>query len=205
VGGSRVSRFEAPPHSATSPTADTAQSRPQCPIHTCWDSIVGIARRWSRLLLQRFRVPQIDMQALDLFDQQQNRLSGRAKIVIAVGMKTCAPGTKLLDLSFVQSIAQGRSIHQRLAPQSNSVALGSSPRAHCALVVCGLRAGTECRASSDMLRRFGRRNGLSFLPSPQPSAELLHEIRQDLERRERPPCDCVDADQARKSAHRPPP
>jgi hypothetical protein len=57
-------------------------------------------------LLLRFRVPQIDMQTLDLFDQQQNRFSGRAKIVIAVGMKTRAPGAKLLDLAFVQPIAQ---------------------------------------------------------------------------------------------------
>jgi hypothetical protein len=48
------------------------------------------------------------MQTLDLFDQQQNRFSGRPKIVIAIGMKTYAPGTKLLDLALVQPIAQGR-------------------------------------------------------------------------------------------------
>jgi len=47
------------------------------------------------------------MQTLDLFDQQQNRFSGRAKIVIAVGTKTCAPGAKQLDLALVQPIAQG--------------------------------------------------------------------------------------------------
>jgi hypothetical protein len=72
------------------------------------DFIVRIARRWPRLLLRRLRVPQIDMQTLDLFDQQQNRFSGRPKIVIAIGMKTYAPGTKLLDLALVQPIAQGR-------------------------------------------------------------------------------------------------
>jgi hypothetical protein len=72
------------------------------------DSIVRIARRRPRLLLRRLRVPQIDMQTLDLFDQQQNRFTGRAKIVIAIGMKTRAPGAKLLDLALVQPIAQGR-------------------------------------------------------------------------------------------------
>jgi hypothetical protein len=99
------------------------------------------------------------MQMLDLVDQQQNRLPGCAKIVIAIGIKTCAPRAKLLDLALVQPIAQGRSIQRGLAPQSNSVALGSSPRAHRALVVCGLWAGIECRASSDILRRSGRENG----------------------------------------------
>ena len=77
-------------------------------MHACLDSIVRIARRRRRLLLRRLRVPQIDMQTLDLFDQQQNRFSGRAKIVIAIGMKTRAPGAKLLDLALVQPIAQGR-------------------------------------------------------------------------------------------------
>jgi hypothetical protein len=41
------------------------------------------------------------------------------------------------------------------ADQSNSVALGSSPRAHRALVDCGLWAGTECRASWKHLTPFG--------------------------------------------------
>jgi hypothetical protein len=159
VGGSRVSRFQAPLIQRLAPTADTAQSRPERPLHTCLDSIVRIVRHWPRLLLRRLRVPQIDMQTLDLFDQQQNRFSGCAKIVIAIGIKTCAPRAKLLDLALVQPIAQGRSNQQGLAPQSNSVALGSSPRAHCALVVCGLWAGTECRASSDILRRLERENG----------------------------------------------
>jgi hypothetical protein len=58
------------------------------------------------LLLRRLRVPQVDVQTLDLFDQQQNRFSGRAKIVIAVSLKTRAPGAKLLDLALVQPIAQ---------------------------------------------------------------------------------------------------
>jgi hypothetical protein len=59
------------------------------------------------LLLRRLRGPQIDVQTLDLFDQQQNRFSGGAKIVIAVEKKkTRAPGAELLDLVFVQPIAQ---------------------------------------------------------------------------------------------------
>ena len=100
--------FRGPRFQRLAPTADTAQSRPERPMHACLDSIVRIARRRRRLLLRRLRVPQIDMQTLDLFDQQQNRFSGRAKIVIAIGMKTRAPGAKLLDLALVQPIAQGR-------------------------------------------------------------------------------------------------
>jgi hypothetical protein len=53
-----------------------------------------------------FRVPQIDVKALDLLDQQENRLSGRAKIVIAVGIETRAPRAELLDLGLIQTIAQ---------------------------------------------------------------------------------------------------
>jgi hypothetical protein len=63
------------------------------------------------LLLRRLRVPQVDMQTLDLFDQQENRLSRRAKLLIAVRKKTRAPGAELLDLALVQTIAQ-RSVHQ---------------------------------------------------------------------------------------------
>lgn len=67
------------------PNADTAQSRPQRPIHTCLDVNVRIVRRRYRLLLlRRLRVPQIDVQTFDLFDQQENCLSGGAKIGIAV-------------------------------------------------------------------------------------------------------------------------
>jgi hypothetical protein len=65
------------------------------------------------LLLRRLRVPQVDVQTLDLFDQQENRLSGRAKLLIAAGKKTRAPGAELLDLALVQTIAQ-RSVHQGL-------------------------------------------------------------------------------------------
>jgi hypothetical protein len=68
--------------------------------------------------------------------------------------------SRLSTLNFGTRIALvlGRS-SKGLAPQSNSVALGSSPRARRALVVCGLWAGTECRASSDILRRLRRENG----------------------------------------------
>ena len=63
------------------------------------------------LLLRRFRVPQVDVQKLDLFDQQENRLSRRAELLIAARKKTRAPGAELLDLALVQTIAQ-RSVHQ---------------------------------------------------------------------------------------------
>ena len=56
------------------------------------------------LLLHRLRVPQVDVQTLDLFDQQENRLSGRAKLLIAARKKTRAPGAELLDLALVQTI-----------------------------------------------------------------------------------------------------
>jgi hypothetical protein len=65
------------------------------------------------LLVRRLRVPQVDVQALDLFDQQENRLSGRAKLLITARKKTRAPGAQLLDLALVQTIAQ-RSVHQGL-------------------------------------------------------------------------------------------
>jgi hypothetical protein len=58
------------------------------------------------LLLRRLRVPQVDVQMLDLFDQQENRFSSRAKLVIPVGNKTRSPGAELLDLALVQTIAQ---------------------------------------------------------------------------------------------------
>ena len=66
-----------------------------------------------RLPLRRLRVPEVNVQTLDLFDQQENRLSGRAKLLIAARKKTRAPGAELLDLAFVQTIAQ-RSVHQGL-------------------------------------------------------------------------------------------
>ena len=63
--------------------------------------------------LRRLHVPQVDVQTLDLLDQQENRLSGRSKLLIAARKKTRAPGAELLDLALVQPIAQ-RSVHQGL-------------------------------------------------------------------------------------------
>ena len=97
----------------SSPTADTAQSGPQRPIQACLDMTVPISLIRLVLLLRRLRVPQVDVQTLDLFDQQENRLSGRAKLLIAAGKKPRAPGAELLDLALVQTIAQ-RSVHQGL-------------------------------------------------------------------------------------------
>ena len=89
-----------------SPTAATAQSGAERPIDTC----VGLNLRTGVLdlpfLARRLRIPEIDVKTLDLFDQQEDRLSGRPKIVIAVGMETRAPGAELLDLGLVQTIAQ---------------------------------------------------------------------------------------------------
>jgi hypothetical protein len=46
----------------------------------------------------------------------------------------------------------------------------SSPRAHRALVGCGLGPEPDCRASHNILRRF-RRERLSLLPRPHPLAD----------------------------------
>ena len=74
---------------------------------------VPISRIRLVLLLRRLRVPQVDVQTLDLFDQQENRFSSRAKLLIAAGKKTRAPGAELLNLLLVETIAQ-RSVHQGL-------------------------------------------------------------------------------------------
>ena len=102
-----------PPHfnDGYSPTTDTAQPGPQRPIQARFDMTVPISLIRLALLLRRLRVPQVDVQTLDLFDQQENRLSRRAKLLIAVRKETRAPGAKLLDLALVQTIAQ-RSVHQ---------------------------------------------------------------------------------------------
>ena len=71
------------------------------------------------MLLRRLRVPQVDVQTLDLFDQQENCFSGRAKLLIADVNKTRAPGAELFDLAFVQTIAQ-RSVHQGLGQSTTA-------------------------------------------------------------------------------------
>jgi hypothetical protein len=70
------------------------------------DVTVPISLSRLVLLLRRLRVPQVDVQTLDLFDQQENRLPGRTKLLIAVGKKTRSPGAELLDLALIQTIAQ---------------------------------------------------------------------------------------------------
>ena len=71
------------------------------------------------MLLRRLRVPQVDVQTLDLFDQQENCFSGRAKLLIADVDKTRAPGAELFDLALVQTIAQ-RSVHQGLGQSTTA-------------------------------------------------------------------------------------
>ena len=71
------------------------------------------------ILLRRLRVPQVDVQTLNLFDQQENCFSGRAKLLIADVDKTRAPGAELFDLALVQTIAQ-RSVHQGLGQSTTA-------------------------------------------------------------------------------------
>ena len=87
-------------------TTDTAQSGPQRPIQACFDMTVPVGLIRLVVLLRRLRVPQVNVQTLDLLDQQENRLSGRAKLRIAAGRKTRAPSAELLDLALVQTIGQ---------------------------------------------------------------------------------------------------
>lgn len=94
-----------------SATTDTAQSGPQRPIQARFDMTVPISLIRLALLPRRLRVPQVDVQTLDLFDQQENRLSGRAKLRITARRKTRAPSAELLNLALIQTIAQ-RSVHQ---------------------------------------------------------------------------------------------
>jgi hypothetical protein len=101
------------------PTADTAQPRPQRPIQVFLNLPIAISLIRLVMLLRRLRVPQVDMQKLDLFDQQENRFSGRAKLLIADVNKTRAPGAELFDLALVQTIAQ-RSVHQGLGQSTTA-------------------------------------------------------------------------------------
>jgi hypothetical protein len=57
-------------------------------------------------LLPSCRVPQVDVQALDLFDQHEDRSPGCTEIFAASGSKTRAPSAGLFNLALVQTIAQ---------------------------------------------------------------------------------------------------
>jgi hypothetical protein len=78
-----------------------------------------------RLLTRGLRIPEIDVKALDLLDQQEDGLTGRAKIVVAVRIQTRAPGAELLDLGLIQTIAQrspsglGPSVRRRPARKND--------------------------------------------------------------------------------------
>jgi hypothetical protein len=116
--GARSGKYDAPlarllVSARYSATTDTGQSGPQRPIKACFDMTVPINLIRLVVLLRRLRVPQVDVQTLDLLDQQENRLSSRAKLRIAAGRKTRAPSAELLDLGLVQTIGQ-RSVHQGL-------------------------------------------------------------------------------------------
>jgi hypothetical protein len=49
-------------------------------------------------------VPEIDVQALDLLDQEQNRTPGGPHLVAAVVQQTLAPFPQSLQLVFVEAI-----------------------------------------------------------------------------------------------------
>jgi hypothetical protein len=78
------------------------------------DATVHISLSRLILLLRGLRVPQVDVQTLDLFDQQENRFSGGAKLEIAVCNKTRAPETELLDLALVKTISQRSPVYDGL-------------------------------------------------------------------------------------------
>jgi hypothetical protein len=74
------------------------------------------------LLLRGLRVPQVDVQTLDLFDQQENRFSGGAKLEIAVCKKTRAPEAELLDLALVKTIGQRSPVYDGLIKTASNPA-----------------------------------------------------------------------------------
>jgi hypothetical protein len=63
---------------------DAGRSGPEAPLNTSIELNVHIGLLRDLVLLCSFRVPHVDVQTLDLFDQQENRLSGRAKLVIVI-------------------------------------------------------------------------------------------------------------------------
>jgi len=88
-------------------TADTPQAREQRAIQVRGGSSIFVTGARPLLFGHRLRIPQVDVQPLDLFDQQENRLSGRAKLMILLAGETGSPATELLDLVLVQTPAQG--------------------------------------------------------------------------------------------------
>jgi hypothetical protein len=61
------------------------------------------------LLLRKvngLRVPEVDMQSVDLLDQQEDRFPGRADLVARVLRQTRAPAAQLFDLVLVETTAQ---------------------------------------------------------------------------------------------------
>jgi hypothetical protein len=108
-----------------SPTADATQPAPERPIETCLGLNLRLDVFDLGFLARRFRIPEIDVKTLDLFNEQEDRLSRRAKVVIAVRIETCAPRAELLDLGLVQTIAQrsplgsGSSVRRRRARKND--------------------------------------------------------------------------------------
>lgn len=87
-------------------TEDAGQSDPEAPPRTFVDSTIRIGLLRDLVLLRGFRGPEVDVKTLDLFDQDENCLSGCAQIVITTRSKARAPRAELVDLALVQTIAQ---------------------------------------------------------------------------------------------------
>lgn len=57
-------------------------------------------------LLRNLRAPEVNVKRFDLVDQQEDCLAGRAELLALGTGKARAPVTELIDLVFVQTLAQ---------------------------------------------------------------------------------------------------
>jgi hypothetical protein len=51
-------------------------------------------------------VPQVDVERFDFLDQEEDRLAGRTQLVTLSLRKSRSPASQLVDLVFVQTVAQ---------------------------------------------------------------------------------------------------
>jgi hypothetical protein len=63
----------------------------------------------GRLDARLLRVPQVDVQRFDLLDQEEDRLARGTQLVTLGLGEPRSPASQLVDLVFVQTVAQGRS------------------------------------------------------------------------------------------------
>jgi hypothetical protein len=96
---------------AADATPGETEARRQRAVEIGRCDFVGCA---GRLDLRRLRVPQVDVESLDLLDQQQDCLAGGAQLFALGARQSRPPASELVDLVLVKTLAQGSS--RRLTP-----------------------------------------------------------------------------------------